>query len=77
MLLLFLGPEKSRALPIFHAFTGCDTIESFHGLGKPSVFAAWSAFPEVTQAFLAMGTEDYDEDNEKQIEQFVIVMYDR
>ena len=24
-----LGPEVSKALPVFHAFTGCDTVSSF------------------------------------------------
>ena len=29
-----LGVEKARALPMFHAFTGCDTVSSFAGKGK-------------------------------------------
>ncbi len=29
-----LGAEKSKALPVFHAFIGCDTVSSFHGIGK-------------------------------------------
>ena len=29
-----LGPEKSSALPMFHALTGCDTVSSFVGHGK-------------------------------------------
>ena len=29
-----LGEEKSLALPMFHAFTGCDTVSSFSGRGK-------------------------------------------
>ena len=29
-----LGPQKSRALPMFHALTGCDTVSSFVGYGK-------------------------------------------
>ena len=27
-----LGPEKSLALPMFHALTGCDTVSSFVGM---------------------------------------------
>ena len=34
------GPEKSSVLALFHAFTGCDTVSSFHGKGKKS---AWDA----------------------------------
>ena len=29
-----LGPDKARALPMFHAITGCDTVSSFAGRGK-------------------------------------------
>ena len=29
-----LGPEKSKALPFFHAFTGSDTTSQFHGKRK-------------------------------------------
>ena len=29
-----LGPEKTDILPLFHAFTGCDAVSSFHGKGK-------------------------------------------
>ena len=35
-----LGESRSRALPVFHAFSGSDTISSFHGKGKKS---AWQA----------------------------------
>ena len=24
------GPDKSQALPVFHAYTGCDTVSSFN-----------------------------------------------
>lgn len=29
-----LGPEKTRALPMFHALTGCDSVSSFVDHGK-------------------------------------------
>ena len=29
-----LGPEKTHALPVFHALTGCDTVSSFAGHRK-------------------------------------------
>ena len=29
-----LGKEKTEALPYFHAFTRCDTVSSFNGMGK-------------------------------------------
>ena len=32
-LAIFLGNEKSKVLPIFHTFTGCDTVSFFAGNG--------------------------------------------
>ena len=29
-----LGEESCKALPFFHAFTGCDTVSAFSGVGK-------------------------------------------
>ena len=29
-----MGPETSAVLPIFHAFTGCDTVSGISGRGK-------------------------------------------
>ena len=36
----YLGNERTQALPIFHALTGCDTTSAFRGKGKKS---AWQA----------------------------------
>ena len=47
-----IGANTAQALPVFHAFSGCDTTSSFHGKGKRSVWEAWKSFPEVTSAFL-------------------------
>ena len=33
-----LGEQNSAALPMFHSFTGCDTVSSLNGKGKKS---AW------------------------------------
>ena len=30
----YLGKERSQALPVFHAYTGCDTTSAFHGKGR-------------------------------------------
>ena len=29
-----IDPRKSQALPMFHAYTGCDTVSSFSTKGK-------------------------------------------
>ena len=47
-----LGDQKSRALPFFHAFTGCNTTSQFLGKGKKSAWESWKAYPEVSEAFL-------------------------
>ena len=49
-----LGREQSHALPILHAFSGCDTTSSFCVQGKKSVMRAWKSYPEVTDVFLNM-----------------------
>ena len=33
-LAIFLGNDKSKVFPIFHAFTGCHTVSFFPGRGK-------------------------------------------
>lgn len=42
-----LGP-RSKALPFFHAFTGCDTMSTFVGKGKKKAWQAWNVFENVT-----------------------------
>ena len=37
-----LGPRKSAALPIFHAYTGCDTVSQFAPIGKKTAWQATS-----------------------------------
>ena len=40
-----LGEEFSKALPVIHAFSGCDTVSSFIGKGKKSV---WKTVPKMS-----------------------------
>ena len=49
-----LGPEKSLALPMFHALTGCDTVSGFVGHGKKTAWSTWIVFPELTDALLEL-----------------------
>ena len=44
-----LGKDKSRALLMFHAYSGCDTTSAFSGKGKKSVWLAWQAYDEATE----------------------------
>jgi len=49
-----LGPRKAKALPLFHALTGCDTTSPFQGRVKKSAWDAQNAYQEVTEAFLSV-----------------------
>lgn len=49
-----LGPSKVKALPLFHAFTGCDTTSCFAGKGKKSAWETWNNFPTVTDTLLEL-----------------------
>ena len=40
-----LAPELPCALPMFHAFTGCDTGSSFAGHGKKTAWSTWMSLP--------------------------------
>lgn len=77
-----LGEERSRALPIFHAFTGCDTTSAFRGKGKKSAWQTWSIDKDITDTFLNFACHpfqqvDVESDYFKKIERFTIVLYDR
>ncbi len=66
----------SRALPVFHAFTGCDQVSSFRGRSKNTAFEAWMSYPDVTDAFLAIAGGN-EEEAMPLLEKFVIAMYER
>ena len=77
-----LGKLKSRCLPPFHAVTGCDTTSSFFGKTKKSVWNTWSAYPDVSTAFLHMAENPYDEVNLTSsffllLERFTVLLYDK
>ena len=73
-----LGP-RSKALPFFHAFTGCDTVSAFVGKGKKSAWQAWNVDEEATEVFrsLSTATDTISQSEMDTLEQFVVIMYDR
>ena len=78
----YLGKERTQALPIFHALTGCDTTSAFRGKGKKSAWQAWQAYDEVTETFEFLAThpfEHLDSDSEhfQRIERLVVVLYSK
>ena len=77
-----LGEPKSRALPVFHALSGCDTTSAFRGKGKKSAWQAWQAFEEVTATFEHLSLHPFEDLNADSshfatIERFIVVLYDR
>lgn len=74
-----LGQDKSSALPMFHAITGCDTVSFFGGRGKKTAWGVWKVFPELTPVLraLAASTEDISKEHMAVIERFAILLYDR
>ena len=45
LLYVALGPQKSRGLLFFHAFSGCDSCSGWKRKGKKSFYATWSVYP--------------------------------
>lgn len=77
-----LGEEKSRALPFFHAFTGCDTTSQFHGKAKRSAWEAWKSYPPATMAFVRIFHEPFQPLTLQSglfeiLERFTCVLYDK
>ena len=78
-----LGEQKSRFLPVFHAFSGCDTTSAFNGKGKRSAWQAWELCSHtVTPSLEFLSTHPFqqlDEDSEhfRNLERLVIIMYDK
>lgn len=73
-----LGPEKCIALPFLHAFSGCDTVSSFAGRGKKTVWEIWKTFIEVTPAFCSLASTPSSVDDQLEVlERFVVLLYDR
>ena len=75
-----LGPDISKSVPFFHAFTGRDTTSQFGGRGKKALWKTWKAFPAVTPAFSVEShftPFNVDSNAFALIEHFVCVMYDR
>lgn len=76
-----MGVNKSQALPIFHAVTGCDTVSAFAGRGKKTCWDTWQnrCKQEITEIFLKL-VQSPDltvvEECLPAIERFVILLYD-
>jgi hypothetical protein len=75
-----LGDDRARALPGFHAFTGCDQTSSFAGKGKKTAWDTWLNFDGVTTAFELMTCLPSSTTLTTimpSLERFVVLMYDK
>lgn len=77
-----LEEQKSRSLPVFHSFSGCDTTSAFKGKSKKSVWEAWRAYQDVTDTFVYLATHPFqlliaDSEYFKKLERLTLVLYDR
>lgn len=74
-----IGCRKSQVLPMFHAYTGCDTVSSFATRGKDSAWDTWGEFEEVTATFLRLSTgpDRVKDADVATLERFTILLYDR
>jgi len=74
-----LGPDHASCLPIFHSFTGCDTVSAFSSIGKKTAWRTWRVFDEVTAAFksLSCAPQDVTSTTMDLLERFVVLLYDR
>ena len=74
-----MNPSQCLTLPVFHVFTGCDTVYTSAGRGKKATWIAWKSFPEVTDAFtelLSMSSQ-VSEGSVLLLEKVVVLTYDR
>ena len=75
-----LGPEKSLALPAFHAPKSCDQVSSFYSKGKKTAWDTWNVYEDVTPAFATLSNNPNTEAEHESLhllEHFIVVMYDR
>ena len=76
-----LGPEKSLSCPLFHLFMGCDTTSSFLGIGKTTAWAAWQAYPDLTETLLTLSEDPtlltLDSIHMASLERWTVVMYSK
>ena len=77
-----LGEPQSRALPVFHAFSGCDTTSAFNGKGKKSAWQAWQVDEDVTNTFVHLATHpfqllDLEDEPFQKLERLTVILYDK
>jgi hypothetical protein len=74
-----MSPSECLTLPVFHAYTGCDTVSTFAGRGKKTAWQTLKSFPDVIDAFseLLCMPNEISEKSLLLLERYVVLMYDR
>ena len=75
-----IGQQKAKALPLFHAVIGCDTVSFFGGKGKKTARRQHgNVYPALTNVLckLMLMPEKVEDNCMTVIERFVVLLYDR
>ncbi|CAC5416826.1 unnamed protein product [Mytilus coruscus] len=72
-----LGENIFRALPGFHAFTGCDSVSALSGKGKSKAFGVLTSSVEFSEGLSCLGEtfEEVGEELSKTFERFLCALY--
>ena len=76
-----LGRQRCKVLPLFHAITRCDVVSAMFGIGKKTVWNAWTAYPEVNDTLVAI-TQDpnsftLESLHIRHLERWTVLMYSK
>lgn len=76
-----LGKDVCRALPFFHALSGCDTTSQLFGIGKKTAWDRWTSMSEITPVFLTIldNPESFTLESPamSSLERFCVIMYSK
>ena len=77
-----LGELRSKALPVFHAYSGCDTTSAFNGKAKKSAWQAWQSYEEVTETLEFLADHPFEQlelgdELFKKLERLTVILYDK
>ena len=74
-----LGPDSSWGLLFLHAFSGCDTVSFFNGIGKKTAFRMWQSHHEILPLCkkLSSPVDSIAEQEIAALERFVVLLYSK
>ena len=74
-----LNKVSSWGLLFLHAFSGCDVVSAFCGIGKKTAWAVWRSMPNLHPLFyrLSRAPSDVSDQDMDELQRFVVVMYQR